>query len=182
MALTISLSVCLLFFIISSSYHKIKHLCLIYICLIYGEAHNNSNLPELVQMQNGNQIRYKYDVEGRKLQQTDIFVRENIDCPIGEARNLEDGQILKRNYTEYLGSAIYKNPDEAYPEINDQYKNLLHRINLTEGHIEVFNKNTLYEIKYHLKDHLGNIRAEVGLDNMVSNRTNYFPFGMAWIF
>ena len=72
-------------------------------------------------------------------------------------------------------SSIYKT------DINSDTKCIssLYRINTENGYIKK-NKLGQYEVIYYLKDHLGNVKFEVGLDNKIHGQTNYYPFGMEW--
>lgn len=102
-------------------------------------SYNHLNLPIKIEMKadGSDRIEYIYDAAGVKLAQ--IVYQGNVE----------------KNRTDYLGAFIYKSVD--------QEPSVLQLIQHEEGRVvyetDINGSFVEYEYQYHIKDHLGNVRA-----------------------
>lgn len=124
--------------------------------------YNYLNLPEIVQMTNGNSIRYSYDALGRKHKQETITLKAAVDAPLGAVYPVTPDQIQTNRKVYYCGNVIYAG------------------INTIARLMTLTDEGFLSHENYHnfqIKDHLGNVRAEVD-DFGTQYAVNYYPSGI----
>lgn len=131
--------------------------------------YNYLNLPQYVEMNNSQYIRYIYDANGRKLKQERIILRSLVDVPMGSIQTLDASQIVSYSTVYYCNNNIFI-------KFNEKQGVELQQIFTSEGYLYKYDAKTWMHY-YQLKDHLGNIRAEFNKYQLDYN-TNYYPFGM----
>lgn len=124
--------------------------------------YNMLNLPQTVQMKNGNSISYTYDAMGRKHGRIVTTLKSAVDVPMGALYPVDASQIKSRKSNFYCGNLIYSG---------------LTKIGLNTVFMEEGYRTSGYDFMYQVKDHLGNVRAEV--DQFGCQYTmNYYPSGL----
>jgi len=142
--------------------------------------YNYLNLPDTVQMSNGDMIDFGYDATGTKTFSTHSTANSSssgVTMPIGYTlKNNTAGITTQSSETVmYLDNMIYENWNLDKIQITD---GLLIRSNAVTATTPTFTYN------YYVKDHLGNIRAvfhDAGNGTpIVDQVNNYYPFGMEY--
>lgn len=126
-------------------------------------TYNYLNLPETIQMRNGNSIHYTYDALGHKQGRRTITLKASVDVPMGELYSVNSDEIKKDHKTFYCGDAVYSGLTKI-----GYIKTLV-----PDGYIQYG------ELYYQVKDHVGNVRAEVDRGG-VQYTTNYYPSGIEY--
>lgn len=126
-------------------------------------TYNYLNLPETIQMSNGNSIHYTYDALGHKHGRRTMTLKASVDVPMGELYSAKSDEIKKDHKAFYCGDAVY--------------------VGLTKiGHLKTIVPDGYIqysELYYQVKDHVGNVRAEVDRGG-VQYTTNYYPSGIEY--
>ena len=140
-------------------------------------SYNSLNLPDTVQMRDGNMVTYVHDASGLKDQVVrHTIATSGVTIPIGRTlRNCGTlYSVSSYSYTQYAGNAVYDNSKISRILLPD---GILVRTNALTSSPPVFSYH------YYLKDHLGNIRAvfeDDGEGGIVNQVSNYYPFGMEY--
>ena len=124
-------------------------------------TYNYLNLPETVQMRNGNSIHYTYDALGRKHGRRIITLKASVDVPMGELHSTGSDEIKTDKRYYYCANTIYIGLSKMRYYLSF----------IPNGYIY---SNDWY---YQITDHLGNVRAEVDQGG-VQYTTNYYPSGI----
>ncbi|GHT05170.1 cell well associated RhsD protein [Bacteroidia bacterium] len=140
---------------------------------ITGIQYNVLNLPNKITFSTGNSTQYSYDATGVKRRRIHMAAQTTISgIPVN--RHIRAGFMilpgsLSNTVTDYCGSVIYENGELKY-------------ILNPEGYVTKNSTNN-YRFNYYLKDHLGNNRVVMEIDNsnsVVMQTTDYYPFGMPY--
>lgn len=124
-------------------------------------TYNYLNLPETVQMRNGNCIHYTYDARGKKHGRRIVTLKALVDVPMGELYSIGSDEIKTDKKYFYCGNTIYTG-----------LTNIRYLLSfIPDGYID---GNDWY---YQITDHLGNVRAEIDQGG-VQYTTNYYPSGL----
>ncbi|GHT41685.1 hypothetical protein FACS189437_08900 [Bacteroidia bacterium] len=130
---------------------------------------NLLNLPERIQFAYGHNTKYSYDASGMKHRVVHTSVNSNLNVQMGQTATPASGQESNVLITDYVGNIVYEN-------------NKLKYILNPEGYVTTNSANK-YRFNYYLKDHLGNNRVVMEIDNsnsLVMQTTDYYPFGMPY--
>jgi RHS repeat-associated protein len=132
--------------------------------------YNVLNLPEKIRFGAEHSIQYGYDATGvkRKVIHTTLEYRMAIKLPSESGDPIRKQLVASqvKDTTDYCGPIVYEN-------------GVLKYILTPEGYIMKNGNATLYN--YYLKDHLGNNRIVLEMDESTSKvvqATDYYPFGM----
>ena len=125
--------------------------------------YNCLNLPNTIQMTNGNSIHYSYDALGRRQAKRTITLKAAVNVPMGEVYAATTDEIRMNRRMYYCGENIYAGGLNAIG---------LFRTLVPDGYIDGNG-----EWYYQIKDHLGSVRAEVDRGG-VQYTTNYYPSGI----
>ncbi|GHT39098.1 hypothetical protein FACS189437_01540 [Bacteroidia bacterium] len=131
--------------------------------------YNLLNLPERIQFAYGHNTKYSYDASGMKHRVVHASVNSNLNVQMGQTATPASGQESNVLTTDYVGNIVYEN-------------NKLKYILNPEGYVTTNSANK-YRFNYYLKDHLGNNRVVMEIDNsnsLVLQTTDYYPFGMPY--
>ncbi len=138
--------------------------------------YNSLNLPNKVQMSNGNKIEYLYDASGQKRKSTYSVVLNSMQIPLGNTSIENTTNISSVSTREYFGNMVYRNGQ-------------LERISTPEGYVITSGSNPQYwNYVYQIKDYQGNVRSE-GMSGYIKDNigmrpcpkryaTDYYSFGM----
>ena len=148
--------------------------------------YNILNLPDTVQLKNGNQIISSYDASGRRLSTRNFTLATPVVVPIGETRKWEyDLDVIDETGTFYVDNIEY--------DFNgcDPGVYMLGKVFNPEGYATRINSTSLLpDYHYYRKDHLGNNR-EVWraaykdyrgtiVPATTVQRIQYYPSGLPW--
>lgn len=137
-------------------------------------SYNYINLPDTLQMRNGNMLTYGYDAAGNKT----FVVRRtatgsSVSMPMSEnlLNNTVGYTVASTSTSMYLDNIVYE--DGYLMKVLDT-DGILLRTNTRTETTPVFKRN------YYIKDHLGNIRVVFDENGIINQVNHYYPFGMEY--
>jgi RHS repeat-associated protein len=140
------------------------------------------NLPDTVQMENGDMASYTYSPSGDKFMC--IYSTANtstVTMPLGTT--LSNGRppgitVAQSLFMLYMDNVVYE---------GNPWSTTLHNLSkvLTDDGIlvrtnSVTQATPVFERNYYIRDHLGNVRVVFDSQGRVRQRNNYTPFGMEY--
>ena len=137
--------------------------------------YNSFNLPDTVQMGDGDMASFGYDASGNKWWAQHFTANTSTaTMPLGSTlKNGNTGGITAASSTfrQYMDNIVYDGWNLTKVLTDD---GILIRTNSVSETTPVFCRN------YYIRDHLGNVRVVFDEDGKVRQVNNYYPFGMEY--